>query len=61
MLVKTLHGKYGRINTRIKGGLKLPVTILNDNLFTKYKNGKPVIEYLKPYELIYRPKVIVKL
>lgn len=60
MLVKTLQGEYGRINTKVKGGLLIPVTMLNENLQVRYWKNKPVIKFMKPYELIYRPEVIVK-
>ncbi len=61
MLVKTLNGEYGRCHPVFKGGLRVAVTMLDENLFTKYDKGKPVIQYFKPYELIYRPEIIVKL
>lgn len=61
MLVKTISGKYGRISKDQPGNINVKVMMLDNNLFPVMKYGKKVYEYFKPYELIYRPEIIVKL
>lgn len=61
MLVKTISGKYGRINRKERSGLRVKVLMLNENLHPLRKKGEKVYEFYRPYKLIYNPEITIKL
>lgn len=61
MLVKTISGKYGRIQKDNKGHLNIKVLMLNENLHPLRAKGQKVYEFHRLYELIFKPEVIIQL